>query len=136
SAKAAAASRLALMPAEGRACNHATAGKSNVADEKSGHRSIDSLDGAAEGTGEHAQPGRRYDGPIELANVLPSLSLPTGGARPKARDTRKDAPRECERPRLSATPIHQSSHDEQPGGFVSSICLGKRSPSELDSPPS
>ena len=116
------------MPAEGRACNHATAGKSNVADEKSGHRSIDSLDGAAEGTGEHAQPGRRYDGPIELANAFPSLSLPTGGARPKDRDTRKDASRECERPRLSATPIHQSSHDDQAGGFVSSICLGRRIP--------
>jgi hypothetical protein len=58
---------------QGRFCR-----ESCVADEKSGHRSIDSLDGAADGTGEHAQPGRRYDGPIELANVLLSLSLPTG----------------------------------------------------------
>jgi hypothetical protein len=50
-------------------------------------------------------------------------------ASPKDRDTRKDAPKEGKRPRSSATPIHQFSHDDQPEGFVSSISFGKRSPS-------
>ena len=58
---------------QGRSCR-----ESCVADEKWGHRSIDSLDGAAEGTGEHLQLGRRHDGPVELANEFLSPSFDTG----------------------------------------------------------